>query len=484
MNTIRNPRSRRILVVAFVLFILASCLSIHPAVRRPLLGYHSSQLVKVVTKDGDTERTDYVDSRGNVTAAADAGYATRTKTQTDRGVLERFYDENGEPVRRYTGNYAVLREYDSGGNNTRITYLGADGSACSIREGYATEELEYNESNQIVGVRYYSPEGEPVCTALYGYGTVNEYDENGLNVRTTFTDPSGNPMMTGQGCASVIRQYYPAGGPDSGRVENEFYFDDRGEPVALSLGQYGLHKEYNELGQGKKLTYLDAEGKPATTKKGYATVARTFSPDNNVETEMYYDTDGNPVALTEGQYGIKRENGQTVYLDRNGRETFNLKKLLYNHSLLVIVFAAAAVCLSAMAARKWNTVLLVFYLLVIAYMTLMYRDSEGEKQTELLWYYRHLLTSGTARADIIKNIWLFIPLGAILYRLYPRKVILLIPLALSVIIEMIQYAAGIGYCELDDVISNTLGGGLGYLAGELAAGTVLRIRNRKSTHSA
>ena len=121
MNTIRNPRSRRILVVAFVLFILASCLSIHPAVRRPLLGYHSSQLVKVVTKDGDTERTDYVDSRVNVTAAADAGYATRTKTQTDRGVLERFYDENGEPVRRYTGNYAVLREYDSGGNNTRIT---------------------------------------------------------------------------------------------------------------------------------------------------------------------------------------------------------------------------------------------------------------------------------------------------------------------------------------------------------------------------
>ena len=472
------------IVITSVLFILASCLFIHPEVRRPRLGYHSSQLVKVITKDGDTERTDYVDSEGNVTAAADAGYATRIKTQTDQGVLEGYYDENGEPVRRYTGNYAVLREYDSRGNNTRITYLGEDGSTCSIREGYAREEREYDENNQIIGVRYYSLEGSPVCTALHGYGMVNEYDENGMNVRTTFIDPSGNPIMTGQGYASVARQYYSVGGPDNGRVEVEFYYDDLGDPVVLSLGQYGLRKEYNELGQGKKLTYLDAEGKPAITKKGYATVARTFSPDNNVATEMYYDTDGNPVALSEGQYGIKWENGQTVYLDRNGREAFNLKKLLYNHSLLVIVFAMAAVCLSALMDRKWNTVLLFFYLLVIAYMTLMYRDSDGGKKTELLWHYRHLLTSSTARADIIKNIWFFIPLGAILYRLYPRKVILLIPLALSVIIEVIQYAAGIGYCELDDVISNTIGGGLGYLAGELAAGTVLRIRNRESTHSA
>ena len=93
----------------------------------------------------------------------------------------------------------------------------------------------------------------------------------------------------------------------------------------------------------------------------------------------------------------------------------------------------------------------------------MFRESEGATlRLEPFWSYRKILTDSDIRADILKNIWLFIPLGAILYQIYPKAKVLLIPVVLSIMIEVIQYFAGLGFCELDDVISNGLGGAIGY----------------------
>ena len=49
-----------------------------------------------------------------------------------------------------------------------------------------------------------------------------------------------------------------------------------------------------------------------------------------------------------------------------------------------------------------------------------------------------------------------------LYQLHPHKQILLIVLLVSFLIEGIQYFAGLGSCELDDIISNSLGGWIGF----------------------
>ena len=465
--------------VFLVICILISCIFISPTKEQQARKYRSSQLQKTIVRYKETERTEFHNERGEMIVAADAGYATMIKTNTEQGVLEQYYDEKGKPISRYYQYYAVLRKYDERGNNTRNTYLDEEGNTCIIKDGYATEAREYNEKNQIIIVRFYDTEGNPVNTPLYGYGKINEYDDNGNNVRTCFIDFSDNPMMTVQGYASVIKQYYTGDGPDAGRVEREFYYDDQGEPVALSLGQYGIHKEYNELGQGIVIVFLDAKGEPIVTNKGYTKVVRTFAADNNVATEQYYDIDGNPVSLSEGQYGVRNENGQTVYLNRNGERSFNLKNLLNHHPRLVIFFAAGIIILSALINRKWVLAILILYVCVIIYFTLMFRDNNAERTTEPLSYYRKLLTSSTARSDIIKNIWLFIPLGAILYQLYPKNIVLLIPIIISVIVESIQYIAGIGFCELDDIISNSLGGGFGYLAGGLMKDCIVYINTKK-----
>ena len=461
-----------------LLFIALSAMFIHQAPADTGLKFRSSDLQKITETDRNSQRMEFVDRNGNVTVAANLGYAVSVTEKKDRGLLIRYYDEKGEPVRRIPGYYAILREYDDCGNVIKTTFLNREGNPCNTGEGYAVEERNYDESGKLITSRYYGADGKPVCTPQYGYGMICEYDEYG-NSRVTLTDTDGKAMKTEAGYASFTCRYGTTDGSENKITEDYLYFDENGEPVALSLGQYGIHKEYNEFGQGIVTTYLGADGEPAASNKGYATVVRTYGADNNVVTERYYDEKGSPFSLAEGQYGIKTENGQTVYLGKDGDPVPNLRNLLYNHPWTVILLALTAVVLSAVASRKLNIFLLVVSITVVVYLTLMYRESDSVGRIELLGYYKRVFTDSMARADIIKNIWLFIPLGAILYRLYPRKAILLVPIVLSALIEGIQLFTRIGICELDDIISNGLGGWIGFYMGRLVTDIKQIINNRK-----
>ena len=474
------------LIIGFlVLFLVASYIYILPTEKKSRSQFHSFQLKKTVSVYGNAERTDYVDSDGRITIAADKGYATVIVTTLSyNSKLEQYYDDHGNPISRYNGYFGILQDYDEKGNCIRITYLNHDGEPIIIANGYAIEERKYNDRQQEISIRYFDTEGEPVLTPLYGHGEIKEYNEKGRNSRITYIDTSGVPTMTGLGYASVTRNYYVSDGPENGKVESEYYFDEAGNPVSLALGQYGVHKEYDEYGRQAVLTYLDASGKAIRTNKGYTTLVRTFYANNSIATERYLDLDGNPFSLSEGQYGVKNYGNQTVYLDENGNESFNLKNILYNHSRIVIPLVLSIVILSALAGRKQNIILLVFCIMAIAYMTLLFRDSDSAGHSGLLRYYRRMFFDSWARADIIKNVWLFIPLGTVLYRLYPKAAILLVPIALSVLIEGIQLLAGIGTCELDDVISNGLGGWIGFSMGKLANDFKRCIDNRKHHYPA
>ena len=462
----RCGKKELILTVLLLLFVIVSFAYINPAVEQKQQDYHSSQLHKTIKREANTERTDYTDSEGRITDAADLGYSSVVVTRTEEGELEQYYNSEGAKVsRRYSGHYAVYREYDEYGRITCISFRDNDGEPMIISEGYATEKREYD--GKTVIVRYYNTNGQPICTPLYGYGRISEYNENGKNTKTTYINQFGKTMKVRQGYAIITRDYYTSDGPENGKVKSEYYFDENEEPVALSLGQFGVHKEYDKSGRETVLTYLDAEGNPAVTNKGYTTVVRSFHADNKTATEQYFDLEGKPFALSEGQYGIRKENGQTVYLDKDGAETFNIRNLLYNHSWIVIPLAFAVVILSILLDKRWNMLFLAVCVIAIGYFTIMFRYGGETGKTIILWNYRRIFTNSNARADVLKNIWLFVPLGAILYRLCPKKIVLFVPFALSVIIEGIQYFTGTGYCELDDIISNGLGGIAGYCLGSL-----------------
>ena len=88
-------------------------------------------------------------------------------------------------------------------------------------------------------------------------------------------------------------------------------------------------------------------------------------------------------------------------------------------------------------------------------LTPFYSFLEAKSQPEL---YRSMLM----------NVYLFVPLGLSLpYVLSGRfrvPVTILLGLTLSVAVEWIQYRYGLGRCEADDVIMNTLGTAIGSMA--------------------
>lgn len=459
-NDDRRNKKPNIIVLLF-LFIFISFIYINPETKREEQSYHSSQLHKSITREGNNERTDYTDAEGRLTDAADLGYSTVIVSRNGKSAEEKYYDHQGNQVyRKYSGHYILYLEYDDNDRITVVSYRDIDGNPVIIADGYSKETRDYHDNT--VTIKYFDTMDRPIRTASYGYERVNEYDENGKIIKITCIDAAGEPMMTRQGYAIIRREYYHTSGPEDGKLKNEYYFDQNGKPVALSLGQYGVCKGYDESGRENALTYLDADGNPTVTNKGYSTIVRSYDASNRTATEQYYDSEGKPFALSEGQYGFKKENGQTIYLDQNGQEEFNLKNLLYNHSWIAIPLSLTVILFSMMLNKKYNMLLLVMCVIIILYFTLLFRYGGAVKRAGFFWCYRRFFTNSEARADIFRNIWLFVPLGAILYRLFPKRIILLVPLAFSMMIEIIQYFSGTGFCEFDDIISNGLGGVIGY----------------------
>ena len=113
---------------------------------------------------------------------------------------------------------------------------------------------------------------------------------------------------------------------------------------------------------------------------------------------------------------------------------------------------------------KPRALLLAAYVVFIFYETLMFRES-GDPRTALIpfSYLKQFALEYTVRAEVIDNIWLFIPLGAGLYSFCPKRKVLWLPFALTLFIETAQFATGLGLAQTDDVIGNTLGGIIGFL---------------------
>lgn len=139
-----------------------------------------------------------------------------------------------------------------------------------------------------------------------------------------------------------------------------------------------------------------------------------------------------------------------------------IDNFLNTHPLIVLVAGVFLTAVAVLLNGKGRYAFLIAYVLFIIIMTIWYRETgEPRGQFELFWSYRQFVTSDTIRQEIINNIWLFVPLGAILYSpSHPYRWTLAI--GLSLLIEAVQLAFGIGVCEIDDVISNGIGVLIGY----------------------
>ena len=426
----------------------------------------STSLQRKISNGDGYERIDYVDKNGSIAYAADKHHATMIIRKEDNTVLEEFYGTDGQPTKQNLGYYYIKRLYDKNGREYETLYLDLDKKRVMTRAGYASVKRIFDDKKNIVTEKYYDEYEKPVETSMQGYGCTYEYNGEGRNTKTIYLGLEGKPHITRQGFAIIYKKYFEDG-KNKGKVKEEYYFDEKEKPIKLKDGYYGLQKNYDDVGRINTYTYLDADGNPTITNKGYTTIVRSYYNDDSVERELYYDKVGKPVALDKGQYGVLRKEGRSILLDENGRDIKSFHNLLYGAKWFSILACFIIVLVSSFLSAKSNVILIILYSFFILYVTIINRSNSSNGVILIpFWSYRQFFINEELAIEIFNNILLFIPFASILYNVYSTKRLLLVVLLFSILIEFCQFLLGAGLCEIDDVISNLLGGHIGYLLGK------------------
>lgn len=128
----------------------------------------------------------------------------------------------------------------------------------------------------------------------------------------------------------------------------------------------------------------------------------------------------------------------------------------------------------ATTIAKIRLLFIVSYAVVILYITVLSRTPGTERIFQgLFWEYRNEMWN-----NIFLNMLLFMPLGFVT----GSKKGVLFGFLLSAAIEITQYIGILGYCEVDDVLNNTIGTVVGYMAWRFVQRKLnIRIGNRKKS---
>ena len=116
-------------------------------------------------------------------------------------------------------------------------------------------------------------------------------------------------------------------------------------------------------------------------------------------------------------------------------------------------------------------ILFAGYTIFIVWYTLLKREPRGAGRVfkpELFWAIRAWIVNPTIESkkeavQYIQNILFFIPYGLLFPWKDSWKRVFVTALVLSIFIELSQFIFNLGWCEVDDVISNTLGAMIGYV---------------------
>ena len=352
---------------------------------------------------------------------------------------------------------------------TRIDYVNSRGVlTVALDKNYATIIKTLDQDGNCVLEQYFDSHGRPAVMAAGHSALRREYNREGKWVCTTYLDDKLNPVVTTNGYASVHRTYNSIG-----EIDTVTYYDADGLPAVNYYQEYGIHYDYDSDKRLSAVTNLDAAGNSMNNKNRYAVKKYTYDSDGELYMTLYYDADGNPAKLSNGEYGYIYENGKPICIDRNGGKIFSLRYFLLHSIVAVMVIGVLLLLLIMLSGRAVTWILLPLYLAFIAYMTIMDREAGISIIT---WdlppnIYRFFMTG-----EVLANIWLFVPLGAILYKLSHMWEIVALPIALSLIIEISQLVFDIGAFQVSDLAANSLGGIVGIIVCYLLE-TLFKARN-------
>ena len=162
---------------------------------------------------------------------------------------------------------------------------------------------------------------------------------------------------------------------------------------------------------------------------------------------------------------------------------------IYEYVLLIccalVIWTLLSIWLRNRKSWKWiNTIFFGMAIVLIIAVTLCFRNTEA-KDFSLIPFssFETAKTHSDVYQEVMLNVVLFYPVGLtmpfVINRITNHPVIITIITSciLSVIIEIFQYLFNRGYAEIDDVIFNTLGAGIGCIAFVMSRRIVKRVNH-------
>lgn len=125
--------------------------------------------------------------------------------------------------------------------------------------------------------------------------------------------------------------------------------------------------------------------------------------------------------------------------------------------------------------------MLIIWFLALIYLMFLYRLPGGRSRLILNAFhmfrdaakYNGPIGKNQALRQILFNILLYVPFGAIVGALSRRAwLTILIGIALSILTEALQYMTGLGWADIDDLISNGIGLTVGITAYRITTGRI------------
>lgn len=247
------------------------------------------------------------------------GYA-EVRMEYDCGNMTRIscFGVNGETVLSKDGYAEVRMEYEHG-NMTRKVYLGVDGKPSLAKAGYAEIRIE-QEFGNVTRVSYFGTDGR-LMLQEDGYAEVRMEYEHGNMTKMLYFGVDGKPVLHNDGYAEVRMEY------EHGNLTKVLFFNIFGKPTLSKDGYAEVHMKY-EYGNMTKKAYFGVDGKAVLHKNGYAEVCSEYKNGNLIKV-AFLDVAGSPTLGIGGYAEVRRSYNaygnmtEELYLGTDGKPMLN-----------------------------------------------------------------------------------------------------------------------------------------------------------------
>ena len=149
-----------------------------------------------------------------------------------------------------------------------------------------------------------------------------------------------------------------------------------------------------------------------------------------------------------------------------------MEYIIISFSVLCVVMAIGFIVYRGQRMKKFvmGALAIEYYFLVLC-STVICRTSPVSKRVELMPFYNYSdIWNGVdfkrTLMEVLLNVALFVPIGFLLGGIMSKGFlkVLFTGCLLSILIELLQLASGMGLCETNDVVHNTVGCIMGYAA--------------------